>query len=155
MQKNETEHKFNKTFKGLEGGSHFNACVGNNGFPGLPHYTEGFLNAAYKLGETVIHNHPHYSVDEFIYPIGFNLRHSIELWLMHFIRCLRKIRSEHLYQICPENGTQQTLSEKNLESTHSIVTLWEWWLQNSQERDSCLVAMNEQLKEYIEDMNQK
>ncbi|RZD19671.1 hypothetical protein [Pseudoalteromonas sp. MEBiC 03485] len=154
MEMNENGHKFNKTFKGLEGYSHFNACVGNNGAPDLPYYADGFLDAAYKLGEMVVENYPHYSVDEFIYPIGFNLRHSIELWLMHFIKHLRKIRSDYLFKICPKNGTQQTLTQKNMEDTHSIVKLWEWWLINSQERDSRLGVISEQLKEFIEDISE-
>ncbi|CAI87398.1 hypothetical protein [Pseudoalteromonas translucida] len=153
MEKDEDGHYFNNTFKGLEGVSNLNACVGNNGFPDLPHYAQGFLDAAYTLGELVTLNNIEYSVDEFIYPIAFNLRHSVELWLMHFTQCLRGIRSADLYGICPKDGSRFRLTQKHMEKTHNIVTLWEWWLINSQERDSRLVQINEQLKEYVEDIS--
>lgn len=153
MEKDEDGHYFNNTFKGLEGISNLNACVGDNGFPDLPHYAQGFLEAAYTLGELVTLNNIEYSVDEFIYPIAFNLRHSVELWLMHFTQCLRGIRSADLYGICPKDGSKFRLTQKHMEKTHNIVTLWEWWLINSQERDSRLVQINEQLKEYVEDIS--
>ena len=111
MEKDEDGHYFNNTFKGLEGVSNLNACVGNNGFPDLPHYAQGFLDAAYTLGELVTLNNIEYSVDEFIYPIAFNLRHSVELWLMHFTQYLRGIRSADLYRICPKDETRYRVTQ--------------------------------------------
>ncbi|WP_138726047.1 hypothetical protein [Pseudomonas lactis] len=71
----------NPTFHGAEP-SWANACVGNNGQPSYVEYSEGFSKAANILIDLVIKDRSiHLSVDEFVYPVCFNMRHSVELRL--------------------------------------------------------------------------
>jgi hypothetical protein len=58
-----------------------NACVGNNGSQGYIEYSKGFSIAAKTLLEKVISSKGLYSIDDLIYPICFNFRHSVELRL--------------------------------------------------------------------------
>ena len=61
--------------------SHLNACVGENGNPTYVQYAIGFSQAANLLIDQVIEDDIKYPVDDFIYPVCFNMRHSVELRL--------------------------------------------------------------------------
>lgn len=57
-----------------------NACVGENGSPGYWDYAKGFSQAATILIDSVLSGRGlKHSVDEMVYPICFNMRHSVEL----------------------------------------------------------------------------
>jgi hypothetical protein len=57
-----------------------NACVGNNGNPNYWTYTKGFPQAANLMIKAVLLDRGRQlSVDEYIYPVCFNMRHSVEL----------------------------------------------------------------------------
>ena len=59
-----------------------NACVGENGFPGYWEYAKGFSQAAAILIHTALQRRGlEHSVDELVYPVCFNMRHSVELRL--------------------------------------------------------------------------
>jgi hypothetical protein len=59
-----------------------NACVGENGFPGYWDYAKGFSQAATILIDLVLSKQGlELSVDEMVYPVCFNMRHSVELRL--------------------------------------------------------------------------
>ena len=59
-----------------------NACVGENGFPGYWEYAKGFSQAATILIDVVLRGRGlEHSVDEMVYPVCFNMRHSVELRL--------------------------------------------------------------------------
>jgi hypothetical protein len=63
-----------------------NACVGENGEPGRHDYAKGFSRAANILIELVLANQgTDPPIDEMIYPICFNMRHSVELRLKQAI----------------------------------------------------------------------
>ncbi|MHA2755918.1 hypothetical protein [Aeromonas dhakensis] len=70
----------NLVFRGVHRLADYNACVGENGHPDKYYYAEGFSEAAFTLIENVMNDNRH-SIDIFIYPICFNLRHAVELYL--------------------------------------------------------------------------
>ena len=71
----------NATFRGWEP-TWANACVGENGYPQIYEYASGFASAANLLLDQVISNEgTTLYVDTFIYPICFNMRHAVELFL--------------------------------------------------------------------------
>lgn len=80
-----------------------NACVGENGFPGYWEYAEGFSKAATILIELVIDQEASgYSVDQLVYPVCFNMRHSVELRLKDSISILGQmsvIRDRQIAQL--------------------------------------------------------
>jgi hypothetical protein len=89
----------NQTFRGAEP-SWANACVGENGDPSYVEYARGFSKAANILIRAVLKDRSiHLTTDEFVYPICFNMRHSIELRLKGAIEALQKLatlKSERL-----------------------------------------------------------
>jgi hypothetical protein len=59
-----------------------NACVGENGLPGYWEYAKGYSQAAVILIDIVLQERGlKHSVDELVYPVCFNMRHSVELRL--------------------------------------------------------------------------
>lgn len=61
-----------------------NACVGTNGGPyDFSSYGEGFFYAAFYNIEAIIDGK--WTLDLLVYPICFNFRHGIELYIKHFI----------------------------------------------------------------------
>ena len=72
----------NKYFKGGEP-TWANACVGENGNPSYTEYYKGYSKAANVLLDAVISDKGvRLWLDDFIYPICFNFRHSIEFILV-------------------------------------------------------------------------
>ena len=98
-----------------------NACVGNNGAPDAVDYAEGFADAAKVLLEAVLrHRGLRHSTDTFVYPICFNMRHSIELYLKSAIEALRPLVHHGL-----------RLEEINTETSHDIGRLWTYFKEHS------------------------
>ena len=61
-----------------------NACVGNNGGPyDFSSYADGFFFAAFYNIENAAEGR--WTIDLLIYPICFNLRHGLELYIKHLI----------------------------------------------------------------------
>jgi hypothetical protein len=145
---------YNNTFKGVPNLSHYNACVGNNGQPDLPEYAGGFMDAALRLGELVIKKDIENSIDEFIYPIAFNMRHSVEVWLKYFLKQLKSIRSDKLLKPLQDGQTEIVISETDMTQTHNINVFWEWFKFNSEKRDMRFVDINQRLDEYISDIGE-
>lgn len=132
----------NKTF----GGDHptwANACVGNNGFPGVWDYAKGFSVAANLLIEQVIQERGQkYFVDELVYPICFNMRHSIELRLKAAVSQLisiRKIRGQEI--------------AFNLDSSHDIGVIWQFFSHNAVLTDDRYPEIISQLAQKISDFS--
>lgn len=67
----------NQTFTGSDP-TWANACVGENGSPNYIQYSKGYSKAANLLLNNVLNTRGK-EVDLYIYPICFNMRHSIEL----------------------------------------------------------------------------
>ncbi|QTH72953.1 hypothetical protein [Pseudoalteromonas xiamenensis] len=139
----------NNTFRNLPGFTQFNACVGNNGNPGMAYYARGFMDAALELGAVALQSESVIRLDELVYPISFNVRHGLEVWLKHFLHKLSFIRSKDLYAQ-PEPGEAKIrLSDDMMVRTHDIKIFWAWFRFNSEQRDGRFLKINEQLDEYV------
>jgi hypothetical protein len=93
-----------------------NACVGNNGNPDYYDYAKGYSSAANLLIKTVLDGGGlTYSVDQFVYPICFNMRHSVELRLKGACGSLKKL-SEY----------RGTLEKFDLRGSHDIGGIWDY-----------------------------
>ncbi|MER0171336.1 MAG: hypothetical protein DU489_12160 [Nitrosomonas sp.] len=131
----------NKTFSG---GDPFwaNACVGNNGFPGYWEYAIGFSQAAKLLIDIVLHDKSaKYSVDVFVYPVCFNMRHSVELRLKGAISeliSIELIRDRKL--------------EFDLAGSHDIGNIWRFFAEKSISIDDRYTTINACLEAKISDI---
>ncbi|MFG0904923.1 hypothetical protein [Photobacterium damselae] len=71
-----------------------NACVGNNGNTDYIVYSKGFSSAAnLLLKHIIINKRKDHNIDFLVYPLCFNMRHSIELRLKGAIEVLLKVAS--------------------------------------------------------------
>jgi hypothetical protein len=155
MVSQQTEERvFNKTFRGIPNLSNFNACVGNNGRPDSPEYASGFLDAALSLGKTAIKLDGESSIDELIYPIAFNMRHGVEVWLKHFLQQLKSIRTNKLIEPLISGETEKIITDDDLTKTHNINVFWNWFKFNSENRDARFTDINDSLNEYITDIGE-
>lgn len=110
----------NNTFR-LDDPTWANACVGENGSPGYFEYARGFSSAANLMLDEVIRTRGiEYSVDYFIYPICFNMRHSVELHLKQSI--------VHLEKLYVKVGKRLNI---DLKISHDIGNLWEFLIANA------------------------
>lgn len=81
----------NATFRSAEP-TWANACVGENGYPQIYEYASGFASATNLLLDQVISNEgTTLHVDTFIYPICYNMRHAVELFLKSTAVSLEKL----------------------------------------------------------------
>jgi hypothetical protein len=95
-----------------------NACVGENGFPSYWEYAKGFSQAATTLIDLVLSERGlKLSVDEMIYPVCFNMRHSVELRLKGAIEELTLIEK------CRDRNLQFDLA-----GSHDIGNLWSFFV---------------------------
>lgn len=131
----------NPTFRGAEP-SWANACVGNNGNPSYVEYSQGFSKAANVLIDEVIKDDGiHFTVDEFIYPVCFNMRHSVELRLkgsIDEIISLAKIKNINL--------------TFNNSTSHDIGIIWSFFKENSEALDKRYIEVNELIEPTILDI---
>lgn len=110
----------NETFRNASP-SWANACVGDNGSPDIVDYAEGFANAAKVLLDQVLqHRGLKYPTDTFVYPICFNMRHSIELYLKAAIDSLRSLVHH-----------ERQLPDVDVETSHDIGRLWGYFKEHS------------------------
>lgn len=91
-----------------------NACVGENGMPDYFDYAKGYSSAANLLIKSVLDAEGlEHSVDQFIYPICFNMRHSIELRLKGVVSFLEKI-----------SKYREPLDAFDLKASHDLGRIW-------------------------------
>lgn len=81
-------------------------------------------------------------VDSFIYPIAFNMRHGVELWLKLFT-----MRLERINALKPAEGI-------NLGSTHDLNVLWDHFKCNALLKDFRFQDPIEKLNDYINDIGE-
>jgi hypothetical protein len=125
----------NETFRNAEP-SWANACVGENGSPDIVDYAAGFANAAQVLLEQVIcHRGLKHPTDTFVYPICFNMRHAIELYIKAAIESLRPL-AHHDYR----------LPDIDVQTSHDIGKLWCFFKEHS-------VALDWRYKKVIEPLD--
>lgn len=118
-----------------------NACVGDNGNPNYKEYSKGYSKAANLLLNNVIDNRGD-DVDLLIYPICFNMRHSIELRIKGAINEIEKISKIKGY----------LLPNFDLITSHDIRNIWSYFKENSNSLDSRFGIINEKLNATILDI---
>ncbi|WP_421205660.1 hypothetical protein [Aeromonas sp. 601027] len=132
----------NNTFCGSEP-TWANACVGNNGNPSYVEYSIGFSKAANVLIDLVLSGRGfNYPVDEFIYPVCFNMRHSIELRLKGAI--------EELIEI---SKIKNKIIHFDLSGSHHIGNIWTFFKNESEKLDHRYIKINENLESTILDVS--
>jgi hypothetical protein len=130
--------RVNKTFCGSEP-SWANACVGNNGAPDYKEYSKGFSRAAIVLIDKVLEEDSiDFHIDDFIYPICFNMRHSVELRLKHAIQILEQLAK---YKGCS--------SKFDLSGSHDIKNIWCHFKRKSEVFDIRYSEINNRIEPLI------
>lgn len=115
---------FNTTFNG-NGPTWSNACVGENGLSGNREYAKGYSLAANILLDKVLEAGQLTDlVDQVVYPICFNMRHSIELRLKETVCYLFRL-SEY----------RERIPDFDLDSSHNIGQIWGYIKENAVELD--------------------
>jgi hypothetical protein len=102
-----------------------NACVGENGSPGYWDYAKGFSQAATILIDLVLRErgleHP---VDEMVYPVCFNMRHSVELRLKGAISELTLIEKARCHDL-----------QFDFAGSHDIGNIWSFFAEKARAVD--------------------
>lgn len=125
----------NSTFTGAEP-TWANACVGDNGNPSYVEYAKGFSVSANILLKCVLERDSEATADELIYPICFNMRHSVELRLKGAVQELLSLsnkRNKHL--------------TFDLSGSHDIENIWSFFKTNA-------VSLDQRFNETIEKVDQ-
>lgn len=129
----------NSVFQG--GKPQTNACVGNNGVVNYLTYAEGFSSASKKLLDYVLKNNDK-EIDSLIYPICFNMRHSIELRLKGAIEKLSSLAKIK----------KVTLNQFSLTQSHDIGNIWVYFKESSEGLDIRFKRLNDVIDVYILDI---
>jgi len=134
----------NSTFKGAEP-TWANACVGENGNPQIYEYANGFAHAANLLIDQIIMDGgAHLHVDEFIYPVCFNMRHALELHLKGTIQKLALLADRR----------QRKLPEFAIVSTHDLGKVWKFIKINAVLLDRRYASLLKEIDEYVTDITE-
>jgi hypothetical protein len=120
-----------------------NACVGNNGSPQIYEYASGYALAANLLLDQVIRNKGMtLHVDTFIYPICFNMRHAIELFLKATAVSLKKLANMKSYAI----------PEFDLAGSHDLGNIWTYIRDHAKGFDQRYRPLVQELDQYVVDV---
>ncbi|MBV7307632.1 hypothetical protein KVY11_02890 [Acinetobacter sp. CWB-G5] len=130
----------NQTFTGSDP-TWANACVGENGSPNYIQYSKGYSKAANLLLNNVLNTRGK-EVDLYIYPICFNMRHSIELRIKGAIQ-----EFSELARI-----KKKKQPSFDLISSHDIGNIWSYFKTNSEILDIRFKTVNDKLDATIIDM---
>lgn len=132
------EKKENSTFRGAEP-TWANACVGENGQPSYWEYAKGFSQAATILIDLALsHRGLKHPVDELVYPVCFNMRHSIELRLKGAIAELAVIENYRSRRI-----------DFDSTGTHDIQKIWSFFTEKAREADNRYESIIQRLDKTI------
>lgn len=118
-----------------------NACVGENGSPNYIQYSKGYSKAANLLLNNVLNTRGQ-EVDLYIYPICFNMRHSIELRVKGAI--------QEITELAKIKGKK--LPTFNSIGSHDIGNIWRYFKENSKILDIRFKTVNEKLDATILDI---
>jgi len=133
--------KQNKSFRGGHLGW-ANACVGDNGAPGIMDYADGFSESAKLLIEQVLATRAvTYPVDKFIYPICFSIRHAVELKLKKAVDDLTAL-----------SKYQRPIPEFDKVGTHSLLLVWRYIHEHARRVDARFITLIDEMDEYIRDI---
>lgn len=117
------------------------ACVGNNGNPIILYYAEGFASAANHLIDISISNFGReFAPDIAVYPICFNMRHAVELYLKGYINFVDKLAKIKEIKID---------SAINIMTVHDINKIWNYLTTNYTTLDKRLIDIANQISPYI------
>ncbi|OCW20931.1 hypothetical protein C9382_11755 [Pseudomonas aylmerensis] len=130
----------NSTFSGSEP-TWANACVGNNGSPGYFEYSKGFSTAANLLIDQVLSKKMDMEIDDLVYPVCFNMRHSVELRLKGAIQELSFVAKAKNYELLFD-----------LSGSHDIGNIWNFFKCNSELLDNRYKGVNSLIAETISDI---
>jgi len=108
---------WNALFRGDRELGAYNACVGNNGSPDIYYYADGFAESVDLLIEALTTGHSAF-LDTLIYPIGFCLRHSVELTIKGQIQDLSLLAKLRNQPLAPDTDIEKVLNQ------HDIINLW-------------------------------
>lgn len=136
---------YNKTFTNgsSRGLTRFNACVGNNGkFDGK--YFQGYDLSVKVLCESLMNDTM--EIDQLIFPILFNARHAIELYLKDALYNLFNL-NESLEKL----NRSMDINVDKLQKTHDLSILWQMFESNSVKLDRRIQMYIDFQKEYITD----
>lgn len=132
----------NATFRGSEP-TWANACVGENGYPQIYEYASGFASAANLLLDQVISNKGMtLYVDTFIYPICFNMRHAVELFLKSAAVSLGELASVRAHLV----------HKFDLTGSHDLGKIWAYVKENALGFDQRYRAVIGLLDPYVVDI---
>ncbi len=132
----------NATFRGAEP-TWANACVGHNGNPQILEYATGFASAANVLLDQVIKDGGiNLCVDEFIYPVCFNMRHAVELFL--------KAAVDQIIRLADIRSV--ALDKFDMAGSHHLGNIWGYVKNNSLAADKRYHQIIEELDGYINDI---
>lgn len=135
---------YNNTFTNGSncGLTRYNACVGNNGkFDGK--YFHGYDLSVKILCKSLFNDTN--EIDQLIFPILFNARHAIELYLKDALYNLYRI-NESLNFI-----KSMDIDVDKLQKTHDLSILWGMFEDNSIKLDRRIKEFVDSQKEYISD----
>ncbi|KPZ01329.1 Uncharacterized protein ALO43_02774 [Pseudomonas tremae] len=119
-----------------------NACVGNNGSPSYVEYSIGFSTAANVLIDKVLEGEGlGLSVDYLVYPVCFNMRHSVELRLKGAI--------DELIKTASYKGRNLSF---DLVGSHDIGNIWNFFRKQSEELDNRYTLINSSINPTISDI---
>ncbi|MDE1716222.1 hypothetical protein PWG14_27535 [Chromobacterium amazonense] len=119
-----------------------NACVGENGFPDYWDYAKGFSQAATILIDLVLHERGlKHSVDELVYPVCFNMRHSVELRLKGAISELSRLES-----------LRSRSFQFDLSGSHDIGNIWKFFKNKARSADDRYESIIDRLDKKISDI---
>lgn len=131
----------NSTFRGAHP-TWANACVGDNGSPSYVEYSKGFSKAANMLITAVLEDRSlHLTTDVFVYPICFNMRHSVELRLKGAISALQIIARLKNREI-----------KFDFSGSHDIYKIWQFFLTESEKLDNRFETINIHIEPTILDI---
>lgn len=118
------------------------ACVGNNGNPNILTYAKGFSSAANHLIEICISSMGgEFPADIAVYPICFNMRHAIELYLKGFVSFVDELANI--------KKIQKKITIDILQA-HDINKIWNFLTTNYSILDKRLTNIANSISPYIE-----
>lgn len=111
------QRNWNALFRGDYELGAYNACVGDNGCPDLYYYADGFADSVFLLIDAITTEHKAI-LDTLIYPICFNLRHSVELTIKGQIEDLSQLAKLRKQPLAHDTDIEKVLNQ------HDIMNLW-------------------------------
>jgi hypothetical protein len=111
------QRNWNALFRGDYALGAYNACVGDNGCPDLYFYADGFADSVFLLIDALTSGQKA-MLDTLIYPICFNLRHSVELTIKGQIEDLSRLAKLRKQPLAPDTEVDKVLNQ------HDILKLW-------------------------------